>query len=195
MKFIIIRHVQTKANSENKIYGRSESEYTEKGINQIEKIKDILKDEKADKIISSPLTRTKKLGEALSDLLNLELEIEDDLIEMNFGIFDGKTHIEAQKEYKEEWNNWINDYKNYKIPDGESFDEVFIRVKNFIDKYKDNEGCTILVTHGGIVQTIIPYLLGLQTDTRWNFRVLPGAIIEIEYINNFGILNNLIQTF
>jgi len=195
MKFIIIRHVETIANSENKIYGRSESRYTEKGINQIEKIKDILKDEKVDKIFCSPLTRTKKIGETLSDLLKVDLEIEDDLIEMNFGIFDGKTHVEAQNDYKEEWNNWINDYINYKIPDGESFNEVFIRVKNFIDKYKDNEGCVILVTHGGIAQTLIPYLLGLQTDTRWNFRVLPGAIIEIEYINNFGILNNLIQTF
>lgn len=195
MKFIIIRHVETIANSENKIYGRSESEYTEKGINQIEKIKDILKDEKVDKIFCSPLTRTKKLGEALSDLLNLELKLEEDLIEMNFGIFEGKDYKQAMRDHKEEWDMWINDYKNYKIPQGESLKEVNERVTEFIDKVKDNEGSIIVVTHGGIIHAIITYLLNLKIDDRWHFKILPGTVVEIDYQQSYGILTKLISTF
>ena len=192
MKFILVRHVETIANSQKKFYGWTESEYSEKGKEQIKEIIKILKYEVIDFIYSSPLKRALHIGELLSRELNKELQIIDNLKEMNFGIFEDKTYKEVIKEYENEWNMWTNDYKNYEIPGGENLKSVHKRATEFIDQIKNKSGKTLIVTHGGIVHSIITHLLNLDIDDRWHFKVLPGTIVEIDYVDKYGIITKLI---
>ena len=69
MRFILVRHAETIANSENKIYGWSESEYSEKGKEQIKKIIELLKYESIDTIYSSPLKRALNISETLGNII------------------------------------------------------------------------------------------------------------------------------
>lgn len=191
MRLILIRHVETIANAQKKYIGKTKSNYTDKGKKQIEKILKSLENESVDKIYSSPLPRAFKLANKISYSLEKDIKTESALEEFNFGVFENKTYKEVKSDYKEEWNGWINDYISYKIPKGESLKEVYIRVSKFIDSLKDTNKTFVLVTHGGIIQTIMTYLLDLEIDDRWHFKIPPGSIVEIEFENNFGILTKL----
>lgn len=191
MKIILIRHVETLANYERRYIGHTKSEYTEKGRKQINNILDMLVDEEIDMIYSSPLPRAKNIAKICSEKFDKEVIVDDALIEMNFGIFEGKTYQEVKNEYNEEWEKWTKDYKNYKIPKGENLVEVYKRVTRFIDKLKEEDKTFLIVTHGGIIHTIITYLLDLKIDKRWHFKIPPGAIVEIEFENKYGIITKL----
>ncbi|MBS4535495.1 histidine phosphatase family protein [Clostridium sp. D2Q-14] len=196
MKFIMVRHGETKANNEGRYIGHTESPYTDKGMYQVENIiTRIITDINIEEIYSSQLYRTNFIANKIADRLDKKVMIEPDICEMNFGIFEGKKYEEIQKEHSLEWENWTRDYVNYRIPKGESLKDVYYRVENFIDKLKEkgnSETVYLLVTHGGIIQTIMTYLLDLNIDDRWHFKVPPGAIIEIDYNDDYGILSKLV---
>lgn len=192
MRFILVRHVETIANANKQYIGWKESEITEDGKKQILNLRKNFKDENVDYIYSSPLRRTLTVAEVISEILNKKIIIEDDLKEMNFGIFEGKDYKQVIKDHELEWNQWTKDYKNYEIPQGESVDLVYKRVTKFIDKIKNKDESILIVTHGGIIHTIITYLLDLSIDDRWHFKITPGTIVEIEYKDNYGILTKII---
>ncbi|WDC85622.1 histidine phosphatase family protein [Caloramator sp. mosi_1] len=81
---------------------------------------------KFNRIISSPLKRCKQTAAYFG-----EFQIDDRLIELNFGIFEGKSYLEIEKEFKEEYNTWCEDYKNYRIPKGESLMDLLIGLTIF----------------------------------------------------------------
>jgi len=199
MRLILLRHAETKANADNKYIGHSYSEYTEKGKKQIKNILRLLSKESFDRVYSSPLPRALKLAEMISHQMNCELLIEESLKEMNFGIFEGKRYQEAEREYKDEWEKWTDDYINYRIPDGECYLDLQQRVTTFIDKLERDSAIEtkqrsfLLLTHGGIIQTIITYLLDLDIDDRWHFKIEPAGLVEIEYEDNYGIISRLMK--
>lgn len=196
MRFIMIRHGETQANSEGRYIGHTESSYTDSGKYQVKDIVDrVTMEMKIDEIYSSQMTRTNFIANKIANKLDKNVTITSDICEMNFGIFEGKKYKEIEKEFPLEWRNWIRDYVNYRIPEGESLMEVNDRVKKFIDKLKEKGRANtvyLLVTHGGIIQSIITYLLGLNIEERWHFKIPPGSIVEIDYHDDYGVLSKLV---
>lgn len=191
MKFIMIRHPETKGNKEKKYIGITESYYTSKGKIQEKKIVYYVKKFNFDIIYSSPTSRTLYLAKNISNRYNKKVIVENSIAEMNFGIFENMNYTDIQKKYPDEWNNWVKDGVNYRIPNGESLMDVYKRVTSFIDKIKADKGSCILVTHGGIIQTIIPYLLGLNIEDRWHFKISPAAVAVVDFKNDYGVLKEL----
>ncbi|GMQ58226.1 alpha-ribazole phosphatase [Vallitalea sediminicola] len=188
MKFIFIRHGETQANVEQLIYGVTHSEFTENGLNQINKILDYVNPQQVDYFYSSPLERTKIIAEKIEERIGKKAEFANEIGEMNYGVFEGLTSKIALEKYPDEYNSFMNDYKNYIIPEGENVLDFDKRVINFLDRIKNTEGTSIIVTHGGVIRTAIMYLLDLDSEDRWHFKILPGMIIEIEYKNDYGVL-------
>lgn len=195
MKFIMIRHGETVANRQGRYIGHTQSPYTDKGKSQVRDIViNISENINIEGIYSSPLDRTRVIAEKIAQRLDKKLIITPAISEINFGIFEGKTYKEIKREFPLEWEYWIVDYINYKIPQGECLRDVNDRVKKFIDELKDKgrpQTEYLLITHGGIIQTIITYLLDLRIEDRWHFRIPPGAIVEIDYHENYGVLSRL----
>jgi len=195
MRFILVRHVQTLANKENRIYGRLDSEFTKKGHAQLEWLKRELACEQVDAVFSSPLPRALSVAKEVCEALQLgaeDIQVRSELSEMDFGIFEGLTYEEAMERHPVEWESYCESYRNYRIPEGESFSEFEERIEGFIESLEDEDMTALIVTHGGVVQSIMTRLLGLGADDRWHFRVRPASIVEIETAQGYGILNRLI---
>ncbi len=195
MKFILVRHGETMANI-GKIYsGWSNYELSEKGKLQIKILAEELRIYNADTIYASSLGRTMETAKEIGKIIGKEVVSEDNLREMNFGIFDGKTAKEIEECYPDEWRTWINEYESYRIPEGESLQDMLDRVRKFIDSIKDKEGIAIIVSHCGVIQATITYLLNLELKKMWNFTCSPAGYVEVDYINNFGYLRKLIPSY
>lgn len=194
MKIIMVRHGETIANNEKRYLGLKNSPYTEKGKSQVEEIVTKLsKYRNIKEIYCSQLPRTLSIADKIATRLDKKVIITTDICELDFGIFDGKTYKEIEKDHPKEWAAWVLDQLNYKIPKGESMKDLYDRVSRFIDELieKKSEGQYLLITHGGIIQTIITYLLDLDIKDRWHFKIPPGAIVEIDYRENYGVLTKL----
>jgi len=192
MRFILARHGETEANVGGIYSGWTDFPLTDKGKKQIKKLGKALKRyEDIECIYSSPLQRALSTAKAISKVIDKQIHTVDCLKEMNFGVFDGKTGDEIQGQYQTEWKMWIEDYVNYRIPEGENLIDVYDRIIEFIDSLKNKEGTCLIVTHGGIIQTIITYLLDIGLDKMWHFQCPPAGYAEIEYSDNFGFIRRL----
>lgn len=193
MRLILVRHAETIANQEKKYLGHTDSNYTKKGLLQIDFLLSQLFNQNIDLLYCSPLNRTLKIAQLISNKIQKDYIIEPALKEMNFGIFDNLTYKEIEYYYPWEWNSWCKDTSNYKIPNGERFSDVFFRVKNFIESIKSIDQNILIITHGGVIRIIMTYLLDLNHNQTWHFSIPPASIITIDYNNNYGLLLSMIN--
>lgn len=197
MKIIIVRHTESEGNVLGVYGGVNNYKLTSQGIRQMEYVLKIIHERynlnQYTKVYTSPLSRCLELSNKIKDKYKCQSKIHEGLIEFNFGIFEGKTYDYIKENYSEQCNQWFKDFINYKIPQGESIIACYKRVEDFTNYItKDNED-TIVITHGGIMKLIVIQLLNLSIEDYWKFYFGNGAILEVEYKDNFGYIRNLIN--
>lgn len=144
----VVRHGETKWNAVNKVLGRTDMPLNDKGIKQANEIARSLKDKKIDVFLCSPLCRARQTADAISKELGIRYEIDDRLIEQDFGSFEGINRFDA--EYQKAKREYFVRY-----PGGESYFDMAARVFPLI---KELSGAhALLVTHGGICRIIRSY--------------------------------------
>lgn len=164
VKICLLRHGETAYNAEgNKYCGRTDIDLTEKGLSQAKRMNELLRDYNFDAIFSSPLHRAKLTAQIASGRPE-DVMTDDRLIEVDFGLWEGRTPEEFQAEDPESWNNWLNDPENNKAGRrGESAREVLQRLNSFYqDILKNYDGKTILIVgHNGVNRFFMSSKLGM----------------------------------
>lgn len=177
----LVRHGQTNENSEKLYYGNMDMSLNDVGRNQILKSANYLKNVKFDKIYISERKRTEEtalliLGE------QKELIIEKRINELNFGAFEGKSYEQLLDEFPEECEVWSSDWKNFAPPNGESYINMYNRVRDFIkDLEKEEESNILIATHGGVMRTFFAYIMDEAIDNFWKFSSHNGSIALLKY--------------
>ncbi|SHE28395.1 MULTISPECIES: histidine phosphatase family protein [Caloramator] len=149
LNLYLLRHGSVESNEHKRYIGVTDEELSEIGHNQARYMSKKSNVE-FKRIISSPLKRCRQTAAYFGDF-----EVDERLLELNFGIFEKKDYMQIQREFKEEYSAWCRDYKNYKIPQGESLMELFKRVEDFLDDIKKEEGNILIVTSGGVIRCML----------------------------------------
>jgi probable phosphoglycerate mutase len=159
-EFYLIRHGQTSANAMGLKQGTINTDITylnDNGKKQAQNLHDKFDISFADRIICSPLDRTRNTAEILNNGRNLPMDIDDRLLEISYGQWDGKKNSDLRKQYPDVFNAYWNDvlptYVKY-ATEGERFEDVIKRAHEFLvdttNKYPDEK--IIVVTHGFTVK-------------------------------------------
>ena len=85
----IIRHGKTDWNERHKIQGRTDIPLNDEGRAMAEEAREEYKDVNFDVVFCSPLVRAKETAEILLKGRNLPINIDDRLMEMSFGEYEG----------------------------------------------------------------------------------------------------------
>lgn len=180
-RVIIIRHGKTLANEKRLYCGFSDLPLSEGGRKEIEALKSLYLDVSKNAIfINSGLLRS---IQTLEILFNNKGITYPGLKEMNFGDFELHSYEELKD--RADYQEWIKDTFNNKIPNGESFLEMRKRVidayNEIIDKYKDYDDI-VLSCHGGTIYHIIDYLF---KENKYVYEIQPenGHAYVVEYDN------------
>lgn len=184
MNIYLVRHGTTKSNEEKRYYGAYDSELSLSGIEEAKILKQKLKDIKFDSIYISSKKRCDETARIIFGK-DVECRVDQRLDERNFGIFENKTYEEICKEYNYEVKAWEEDWKNYKIPLGESAVESYLRTEEFFKEIENEKAENIiLITHGGFIKNSYCYILK-SLDYFWKFSSKNGdiSIIKYEYGN------------
>jgi len=134
-----------------------------------------------DVIISSPLIRCLEFATELSLKLQLPLLVEDNLKEVGFGSWEGRTQTEIQKTNPEEYANFYRDPVTYRPQGAEELSEFYSRVITTYNKIlKNYQGQRILfVTHAGVIRAIMTHTLTAELQCMYRIKVQNAGFTRI----------------
>ena len=161
-RLLLLRHGQTELSVQRRYSGRGNPELNGVGWRQARSAARYLAERGGiAAVVASPLQRAYDTAATAADLLGVNLTVDDDLIETDFGAWEGLTFAEAAARDPELHRRWLHDTSALP-PGGECFDEVLGRVclarERIIARY---QGETVLVVSH---VTPIKVLLRLALD-------------------------------
>jgi broad specificity phosphatase PhoE/ribonuclease HI len=145
-RLLLLRHGQTELSVQRRYSGRGNPTLTDLGQTQAEAAARYLGQHGGiAAVISSPLQRCFDTATAAAKALGLDVAVDDDLIETDFGAWEGLTFSEAADRDPDLHRRWLRDTST-EPPGGESFDHVNERVCRARDRLvADHHGTTVLV--------------------------------------------------
>ncbi len=183
MYLYIMRHGETQWNKNGLIQGASDIALTEYGEELARVTAEGFSRECIvfDRIYSSPLIRALRTAEIiaqrnLAPAVNGKIFIDDRLREMCFGKYEGER-LKEIRQYDQNIDNCFRNPSLYEADEtGESFEDVFARIDEFIDReiLPLGEDPTmqnvIVICHGTVVHTFLRRFDGVALDDFWNMR-------------------------
>src|SRR5690606_12351454 len=126
---------------------------------------------------SSPLKRCKKLALAIA---GSNVIYDDRLMELNFGDWELK---EWNKINNHDLDVWMNDFVFVACPGGESYHQMFQRVKDFMEELKSisNKSKALVITHAGVIRAIDSYLNDTDLKDSFNLKVNYGQVLQYKF--------------
>ena len=155
-----MRHGTTVWNERGIMQGRSNNRLSKRGVELTKDIAEKFKDVQFDIIIASPLMRTIQTANIMNKYHNVRVFKDDDLLEIDQGIFTGRFKNSLSKQELEIISLRL---KNAGI---ESYEECYNRAKHFVDniKKKYNKENVLVVTHNCCASFIEDVITGEKVD-------------------------------
>ncbi|MER7134339.1 bifunctional RNase H/acid phosphatase [Streptosporangium saharense] len=143
----LLRHGETPMSVERRFSGLGDPELTPNGLAQARAAAARLTREPygVQVVVSSPLRRALVTAETVAAGLGLDVVVEPELREADFGAWEGHTFTEIQRRWPDELATWLED-PSAAPPGGESFGDAARRVQVIGDRLVERyEGRTVLV--------------------------------------------------
>ncbi len=136
----LIRHGETEWSLSGQHTGITDIPLTENGRDQARRTGELIAGQSFALVLRSPLLRARETAELVG--LADQATVDDDLLEWNYGDYEGITTAEIQKTHPG-WTVWKGP-----IPNGETPDQVGDRVDRVIERAREVNGPVALVGHG-----------------------------------------------
>jgi broad specificity phosphatase PhoE len=169
---IIVRHGRTEANASGLLLGRRlDPGLDELGRRQAGELAKVLRG--ADRIISSPLRRTRETAAALGG----PVDIDERWVEIDYGTLDGTPLSEVPPET---WATWRADTA-FTPGGGESLAAVGQRVRAAAEELREEarDRDIVVVTHVSPIKAAAGWALGVGDEVVWRMWCAPASITRI----------------
>ena len=150
---LLIRHGETLWNRAGRVQGWQDSPLTDVGFGQAEALAERLAGERIERLIASDLGRARQTAAPIASRLGIAIECDPGLRERNYGIFEGRTYAEIEREDPAAHACLARRDPAYVIPGGESGAAFRIRVLDALERIAGaHAGRRIaVVAHGGVL--------------------------------------------
>lgn len=197
-RVILVRHGQTEWNREERFRGQADVPLNDVGLAQAEATgKRIAAEWKPMAIYSSPLSRAHKTAEAIAQHFALPVQTHPNLIDIDYGQWQGLTPDEVKIRWAEDLHKWYVTPSFVQIPGGETLREVrargFAVINELVSRYKGKT--IVLVGHTVINRLILLTVLGLATERFWHIKQDTCAVNTFEAVRGDFVLGSLNDTY
>ena len=164
MKLYIIRHGQTDWNIAKKIQGRQDIPLNERGRYQAGCLKKAMENRPVTAVFSSHQIRAMETAKAVASSSGSVVIPVKDLMEINYGSWEGKTEEELLQEDRALYEAWWSHPAETAPPGGESISQVNERCQKAWKEIKPQlTGDAAIVAHGGLLAHFMEQLLGSES--------------------------------
>lgn len=176
----VARHGETQWNRAGRYQGRLESSLTERGEAQAAALAAALVRRGVARVVSSPLGRCVQTATPLARALDLPLEIDERLIEIGHGVWEGRLRAEIEADDAALFTRWKERPETVSFPGGESLNDVLGRWRTFVGGLSGKNDVAV-VTHDAIVRLAVLDASGREPAQFWTPNVGNGAYAVLEF--------------
>ncbi len=168
---LLIRHGQTDANGKSIMGWEKDWHLNEAGRRQVAQTVERLKRLRIQAVYTSPLERAVETAEPIAAAHGLEPVEVDEMGEVHFGDWEGKTMQELDR--IDEWRRYNTVRSLVRPPGGEMMIEVQTRMVDQMDclMWRHPGQTVAVVSHGDPLRAAIAYFLHIPIDTMLRFEV------------------------
>lgn len=157
-RLLLLRHGQTELSTQRRYSGRGNPPLTAAGRRQADAAAQYLGERGGiAAVVSSPLQRAYDTAAAAAKALGLDVTVDDDLVETDFGAWEGLTFAEATERDPDRHGRWLGD-TSVAPPGGESFDTVAHRVRRARNR--------LIAEHGAATVLVVSHVTPIKTVLR-----------------------------
>lgn len=134
-------------------------------------------------LVSSPLRRTRETAAVIAEVLGLQVEIDEDIAEASFGIWDPLTFAEARALDPDAFDRWVEDPTLPAGASGESTADVDRRVAAARERLlAEHQGETVVaVAHVTPIKLMLKQALGTDFDISFKTELAPASVTVLAW--------------
>lgn len=172
---VVIRHGRTEANDQGRWQGQTDGVLTGEGRDQARRLAGHLPP--LDAIYTSPLARARETAEILAQPHGTPLTIDDDLVEIGFGAWEGRTKDEITAADPDTMARLVAGEDVVRGGSGETFTSVSVRMRGAVERIAAAHpgGRVGVVSHGGASRAYAAGVLGIGFPLRGRLTLLANT--------------------
>ena len=141
-----------------------------------------------DHIITSPLARCKNFAQSLAETSNVGFSIEENLKEIGFGVWEGRTPDDIKANEGDALQKFIDDPVHNRPEGAEPLDSFVDRVwtvyQSVSKQYRGKH--VLIVAHAGVIRAITSKILGMPLDDVYSKLKIEYAAIATTRVSENG---------
>ncbi len=164
---ILIRHGESLSNREGRVQGQADVKLSDTGRQQATAVASWCKSQsfqkKSCELWSSPLCRARETANVIGTAIGLSAQIEDKLVELNAGVFQGHLWDDLADRFPEDVAQWRSGDVDFQIPGGESRRQLAERGRHALQSLSCRPvDSMVIVAHGGVLTAALGLLVGRE---------------------------------
>jgi probable phosphoglycerate mutase len=138
-------------------------------------------------IRTSPLTRARQTAAAIGSTTGAPVTVDQDLVETDFGVWEGLTFAEAREGWPDEMSEWVTS-DHVAPPKGESFSDVAVRALRALDTVRaaHPRQKVVMVTHVTPIKSLLRDALDAPLSALFRVHLDTASVSVIDYYDDGG---------
>jgi broad specificity phosphatase PhoE len=173
----LVRHGQTDANRNGVLLGRLDPPLNHAGREQAAVVAARVELLQPARIVTSPLARAVETAEIVARACGLTVEVDEQLIEVDYGEYDGLPLADLPSDLVMKWRT----DGDFAPPGGESLASVGKRMGAYTTAVLDSlaDGAVVAVSHVSPIKAAVLWALGLPDLYAWRLRLDNASITRL----------------
>lgn len=186
-KLILLRHLQSQWNKENRFTGWTDIPLSKEGRESVKEVAKKLLGFKIDRVYTSPLSRNRETASLILrelDKEKLPVIANKALDERNYGKLVGLNKDEVKKKYGEKQVQLWRRGWDEAPPEGESLKDVYNRVipfykKNIEKQLKEGKNILVVASHNSL-RALVKYLENISDKDIINLEIPTASVKDYQ---------------
>ncbi len=185
MNVLLVRHGETPWNRDGRYQGRTDIPLSPDGEAQVRALGQRLAHLPIDIAIASPLSRAKNTAQAILAGRTTPLELDEGLLEISHGQWEGKLASDIELSHAEMFGTWRSRPERHVPagPEAETLGDVedrawpvLVRTVTRLHELGNPDATALIAAHDAVNRVLVCRVLGLPLSRVWMFRQAPATL-------------------
>ncbi len=155
MKLLLVRHGEAEWNHAGRYQGQTDLGLSPRGEAQVLSLANRFAASGIVTVVASPLLRASATARIVADRLDLSFATDSRLMEVAYGQWEGLSQAEVKQRWPEMLRLWKKSPDQVIFPGGESLNDVWWRMRSFLEDAAGQPGPVLVVTHDAVVRIAV----------------------------------------
>ena len=190
-RLVLVRHAEPEDGAHGRCYGTLDVGLSAAGRVHATRLAADLGGLAVDAVYASPRIRARETAAPLAAARGLDVRLEDDLRELDFGSFEGRTYEEIERAEPELYRAWMESPTSVRFPGGESYVDLRARASRALDAIRAAHASALVVTHGGVIRAGLAAWLELPDHAIFRLDHPYCGITIVDWLDGIPLLRSL----